>query len=127
MNATGINILNSREKFMPDFDVTARAVTKLKEYMEQNNVNSALRIAMMQGGCSGPSLKLAMDEPKENDRTFANDGLKFLVERELLKACGSIKVEYIDAGPSSGFVITSKIPLPGGGCGGSCSSGGCDC
>ena len=113
---------------MSDFDVTAGAVTKLKEYMEQNNITSALRIALMQGGCSGPSLGLALDEPKDNDRTFENNGLKFLVEKGLLETCGSIKVEFIDAGPRSGFGITSKIPLPGGGgCGGSCGSGSCDC
>lgn len=113
---------------MSIFDVTAGAVTKLKEYMEQNNINSSLRVALMQGGCSGPSLGLALDEQKENDRIFENDGLKFLVEQGLLDTCGSIKVEFIDAGPRSGFGITSKIPLPGGGgCGGSCGSGGGDC
>lgn len=113
---------------MSGFDITNGAVIKLKEYMEQNNLDSALRIALMQGGCSGPSLGLALDEPKDNDRIFKNDGLKFLIEKGLLEACGAITVDFIDAGPRSGFGITSKIPLPGGGgCGGSCSSGGCGC
>jgi len=31
-------------------DVTELAVTKLKEYMDQNNISSAIRIALMQGG-----------------------------------------------------------------------------
>ena len=35
---------------MSDFNVTALAVQKLKEYMEQNNIDSALRVALMQGG-----------------------------------------------------------------------------
>ena len=35
---------------MSDFDVTDLAVDKLKEYMEQNKIDSALRIALMQGG-----------------------------------------------------------------------------
>ena len=35
---------------MSDFTVTDQAVQKLKEYLEQNNIDSALRIALMQGG-----------------------------------------------------------------------------
>ncbi|TKB05724.1 Fe-S cluster assembly protein HesB [Desulforhopalus sp. IMCC35007] len=35
---------------MSDFTVTDLAVTKLKEYMQANNIDSALRIALMQGG-----------------------------------------------------------------------------
>jgi len=35
---------------MSDFSVTDLAVQKLKEYMEQNNIDSALRVALMQGG-----------------------------------------------------------------------------
>ncbi len=35
---------------MSDFKVTDLAVSKLKEYMEQNNIDSALRVALMQGG-----------------------------------------------------------------------------
>jgi len=39
-----------QEVFMSDFTVTDEAVVKLKEYLEQNNISSALRIALMQGG-----------------------------------------------------------------------------
>jgi hypothetical protein len=39
-----------QEDFMSDFTVTDQAVEKLKEYLEQNNISSALRIALMQGG-----------------------------------------------------------------------------
>ncbi len=35
---------------MSEFSVTDLAVEKLKEYMEQNNIDSALRVALMQGG-----------------------------------------------------------------------------
>jgi hypothetical protein len=36
--------------YMSEFNVTTLAVEKLKEYMEQNNIESALRVALMQGG-----------------------------------------------------------------------------
>ena len=35
---------------MSDFTVTDLAVTKLKEYIEANKIDSASRIALMQGG-----------------------------------------------------------------------------
>lgn len=66
---------------------------------------------------------LALDEPKDTDKVYDNDSLKFLVEESLLNTCGSIKVEYIEAGPRSGFGITSSNPIGGGG---GCSSGSCD-
>lgn len=111
-------------------EVTAQANEKLIEYMQANNLSSSLRVAPMQGGCSGPSLGLALDEEKPTDELFDRQNLTFLVEKDLLQQCGSIKVDYVDAGSRSGFAITTTIPLPdtGGGCGsGSCGSGGCGC
>ena len=108
-------------------DVTDLAVTKLKEYMDQNNISSAIRVALMQGGWSGPSLGLALDEPKDNDEIVDNNEVKFLVDNDLMKTCGDITVDYTEAGYRSGFAITSTIPVGGGGgcSSGSCSSGSC--
>ena len=64
---------------------------------------------------------LALDESKENDKIFEEGTLKFLVEDDLLERCGSIKVDFVEAGYRSGFSITSTNPLGGG----SCSSGSC--
>ncbi|HHD63881.1 MAG TPA: hypothetical protein ENK96_05875 [Desulfobulbaceae bacterium] len=69
---------------------------------------------------------MALDEPKDNDKTFEEDSLTFLVEEDLLSSCGAIKVDFIEAGYRSGFSITSANPIGGGGCSsGSCSSGSC--
>jgi len=70
---------------------------------------------------------LALDEPKDNDKAFEEDGIQFLVEQGLLTTCGTIKVDFLDAGQRSGFSITAANPIgEGGGCSsGSCSSGGC--
>jgi len=70
---------------------------------------------------------LALDEPKENDETFEEGGVQFLVEQGLLNTCGAIKVDFLEAGYRSGFSITSDKPVGGGGgcSAGSCSTGGC--
>ncbi|HEB70184.1 MAG TPA: hypothetical protein ENI88_11280 [Desulfobulbus sp.] len=65
---------------------------------------------------------MALDEPKENDKTFEEDTITFLVEEGLLSTCGAIKVDFIEAGYRSGFSITSTNPVSSGG---GCSSGGC--
>jgi iron-sulfur cluster assembly protein len=108
------------------FEVTESAVENLKAYLSQNNIDSAVRVALMQGGWAGPSLGLALDESKENDEIFKEDELTFLVEQNLLNTCGSIKIDFIDAGYRSGFSITSANPIGGGGCSsGSCATGSC--
>ena len=66
---------------------------------------------------------MALDESKDNDKIFQESDLTFLVDQGLLNTCGSIKVDFIDAGYRSGFSITSANPVGGGG--GGCSSGSC--
>ncbi len=51
--------------------------------------------------------------------------MTFLVDQDLMQNCGDIKVDFIDSGMRSGFTISSRVPLGGGGCGSSCGSGGC--
>ncbi len=111
-------------------EVTDLANEKLLEYMKSNNISSLLRVAIMPGGCSGPALGLALDDEKETDESFTQQDLTFIVEKSLLQQCGTITVDYVDAGNRSGFTISSANPLPGagGGCSsGSCGSGGCGC
>ncbi|NQS71127.1 MAG: hypothetical protein HQQ73_03035 [Desulfobulbaceae bacterium] len=67
---------------------------------------------------------LALDEPRDNDKVFEEGTLKFVVEDQLLARCGSIKVDFIEAGYRSGFSITAANPLGGGSCSVSGSCGG---
>jgi iron-sulfur cluster assembly accessory protein len=110
-------------------EVTAQASDKLAEYMKENNITSSLRVFITQGGCSGPALALALDEQKPEDELFKNQELTFLVEKDLLEQCGTITVDYVDAGSRSGFSIQPGNALPGGGgcSSGSCGSQGCGC
>lgn len=111
-------------------EVTAQANEKLVAYMKDNSITSSLRIMLMQGGCSGPALGLALDEEKPLDELFQQQDLTFLIEKDLLQQCGSITVDYIESGSRSGFSIRSATPLPSSGSGcssGGCGSGGCGC
>lgn len=112
-------------------EVTESALTNVKNYLDQQKIDSAVRVNLMSGGCGGPSLGLAIDDAKDNDHTFDNDGISFLVDKGVAETCGSIKVDFIENKDSGcgctegGFVITSEKPLSGSSCGCSCSSGSC--
>lgn len=113
-------------------EVTETAITNIKEYLHQQKVTSPVRI-VMSGGCSGPGLGLALDEVKENDLTLEQDTVCFVVDKALAESCGTITVDFQEAGGScgcsgGGFTITSENPLSGengGSCGCSCTSGSC--
>ena len=116
-------------------EITVLATEKLSQYIADNNVDSPVRIAMMQG-CAGPALGLALDEQKDNDSVMDKDSFKLIVDHDLNEVCGTIKIDFIEptesgcgCGGGGGFALTTENPLPGAGeagCGGSCSSG-CGC
>ncbi len=114
-------------------EITESAVKNLKEYMNKNNITSAIRV-LMQGSCSGTKLGLGLDDDKKNsDQVFEQDGVMFLVDKSLFTTTGTITVDYVEpsscgCGGSSGFSVSSENKLAAGSCSsGSCSSGSCGC
>jgi iron-sulfur cluster assembly protein len=62
---------------------------------------------------------MALDEPKEDDEVFKQDGITFLVNKTLLEEAKPINVDFIGAPVGGGFKITSGLASTGG-CGSSC-------
>lgn len=108
-------------------EVTPLAIQNLKHYLTQKKIESSLRVSFTSGGCSGPSLGLTLDEEKKNDHTHVQEGVTFLIDKDLMELCGGIKIDFIDSGGRSGFSVSSINPVDGGSCGGSCKSRGCGC
>ncbi|MBV5306225.1 MAG: IscA/HesB family protein [Desulfobulbaceae bacterium] len=116
--------------------VTKSAIENLKEYMAQNNITSAIRV-VMQSSCSGTHLGLELDEKKDSDKVFEEDGLTFVVDNGIFGTAGAIEVDYVKSSgcgcgsggsASGGFSVSSEKKLVGGSCSsGSCSSGSCGC
>jgi len=67
-------------------------------------------------------LGLALDELKDDDESFDDRGLTFVVEKEFYKKIKPVKVDYIDTPMGAGFDISSSMPKPESSCGSSCSS-----
>lgn len=114
-------------------EITGEAVTFLKNYMDEQNLDSPLRV-FKQNGCGGVRLALALDQEQPGDNTFSDSPITFLVDPDLMAECGGIKIDYQEpdgkgCGCSGGLSLTSTKELAapegsgGGGC--ACGSGGC--
>jgi Fe-S cluster assembly iron-binding protein IscA len=63
---------------------------------------------------------MALDEPRENDESFENSGISYVIEKDLLDRVQPVKVDYVSSAYGSGFKIDSGL-VSGSGCGSSCS------
>lgn len=102
-------------------EISPDAKKELDAYFEGKE-KSPIRVYLAPGGCSGPRLALALDEPGADDSTEEAEGFNFCINKELLDQIKSVKIDLTDMG----FLVEPEEPLPmaaGGGCGGCC--GGC--
>ena len=63
---------------------------------------------------------MALDEPKDDDEKIEDNGVTYLVEKDLLEKAKPINVDFVDSAMGSGFQITSAMSQQGSSCG-SCS------
>ena len=63
---------------------------------------------------------MALDEPKDDDEIVKDNGITYLVNKELYDKAKPINVDFAESAKGSGFTITSGLTAEGGGCG-SCS------
>ncbi|MBW1911653.1 MAG: Fe-S cluster assembly protein HesB [Deltaproteobacteria bacterium] len=64
---------------------------------------------------------MALDEPKENDETFEDNGVNYLIEKSLFEQAKPINVDFVESAMGSGFSINSGMSQNGSSCGESCS------
>jgi iron-sulfur cluster assembly accessory protein len=98
------------------FEVTEKAIGMIKEFLQNSQGGGAVRV-LLQSGCCGSSLGLALDEQKETDQIFQEQGITFAIDTDLLEKAKPIRLDFIEAGERSGFKFTSGLPASGGCCG----------
>ena len=97
------------------------ARTELDNYFADKQ-KTPIRVYLNKGGCCGPSLTLALDEPRDGDDVFDVGGYTFVVEKELCALASPITVNMTDYG----FAVSSSLKLEGGSRGsGGCGGGSC--
>jgi len=62
---------------------------------------------------------MALDEPKDDDEVMSNNGITYLMNKQLLEQVKPITVDFVESTYGSGFSISSSL-AKGGSCG-SCS------
>jgi iron-sulfur cluster assembly accessory protein len=102
--------------------LTERAATELKDLLQsQEQPNSALRVWVQGGGCSGLSYGMALDSeaPDESDQIYEQDGIKIYVDPMSLNYMSGSSVDYVDDVLGGGFKIENPNAVSGCGCGSS--------
>ncbi len=99
------------------------AVGKVKEIMSQQNpIPSALRVAVVGGGCSGFSYHMAFEnQVNETDNIYEFDGLKVAVDQMSEMYLDGIGIDYVETLEGAGFKFNNPNVKSTCGCGSSFS------
>lgn len=98
------------------FEISDSACRELDAFFEDKE-KTPIRVYLAPGGCSGPRLALALDQPNDADQVFDTNGYSFCINTELLTQAKQVKVDFSDFG----FSVQSELQFASGGCGGGCS------
>jgi iron-sulfur cluster assembly protein len=104
-------------------NVTPIATEKVKEIMgQQTPAPTALRVAVVGGGCSGFSYHMAFDN-KENDsdNVYEFGGLKVLVDQMSEMYLDGVQIDYVETLEGAGFKFNNPTVKSTCGCGSSFS------
>ena len=100
--------------------VTEKANEIIQGFLEDKDETSCIRVYLSQGGWAGPSLGMALDEPREDDEVIKDNGITYLIEKQLFDQVKPINVDFTETAMGSGFSISSNLK-PDGACGTSCA------
>ena len=109
------------ERSSGEITITNKATEKIKQLLKtEKREGQGFRIEVVPGGCSGFQYLFNFDKiPRENDRIFEKNGVKFFVDKEALKKLEGITLNYIDSLQGAGFKISNPNAAGTCGCGSS--------
>lgn len=85
-------------------EVTETATQQIAEYFKGKEI-SPIRIFLNEGGWGGPSLAMALDEPKDSDDVFEINGFTFIADKEFMGKAKPVKIDFMEYG----FKLTSSL------------------
>jgi iron-sulfur cluster assembly accessory protein len=105
-------------------NLTSVAAGKVKEIMSmQNPAPTALRVAVVGGGCSGFQYHMAFEtQSNETDHVLEFDGLKVLVDQMSSMYLDGVEIDYIETLEGAGFKFNNPNVKSTCGCGSSFSA-----
>jgi iron-sulfur cluster assembly accessory protein len=101
--------------------LTEVAAGKVKEIMSQQNpAPTALRVAVVGGGCSGFSYHMAFENQENpSDNIYEYDGVKLLVDQMSEMYLDGVQIDYIETLEGAGFKFNNPNVKSTCGCGSS--------
>lgn len=96
--------------------VTDKASEVIKDFLKDKKPDASIRV-LLNMGCSGPSLGMALDENRsEADEVISVGSTTFVIEKDLFNQVKPINIDFITTPQGAGFKLTSSLP-EGSGCG----------
>ena len=104
-------------------NLTNTAASKVKEIMGmQTPAPTALRVAVVGGGCSGFQYHMAFEnQSNESDNVYEFEGLKVLVDQMSSMYLEGVEIDYIESLEGAGFKFNNPSVKSTCGCGSSFS------
>lgn len=102
--------------------LTSVAVNKVKEILgQQMPVPAGLRVAVVGGGCSGFSYRMAFENQVNDasDNVYEFDGLKVMVDQMSEMYLDGVSIDYIETLEGAGFKFNNPNVKSTCGCGSS--------
>jgi iron-sulfur cluster assembly protein len=86
--------------------LTASAVVRLRELLADEAANTALRLLVAQGGCSGYQYGMALDshiDPSDSITEF--EGVKVVIDPTALPHVQGSEIDYVSSLMGAGFTV----------------------
>lgn len=101
--------------------ISASASRRIAELLTGELPNTAFRIAVLGGGCSGFQYHFALDasEPKEDDLLIEQDGARVVVDETSLGLLAGSQLDYSEELVGAAFSLKNPNATAGCGCGNS--------
>ena len=78
-------------------EVTESASQQIAEYFKDKKV-SPIRIFLNAVGWGGPSLAMALDEPRDTDHVYDIDGFTYIIDKAFAEKAQPIRVDFNEMG-----------------------------
>ena len=99
-------------------NLTPGAVSEVKRLLaKENKPDTALRIGVRSGGCSGFSYVMGFDTQTPEDKVEEVDGIKLVVDSKSVAYLEGMQLDYQDGLQGKGFTFHNPNAVKSCGCG----------
>ena len=101
--------------------LTEKAIDKVKQILKHDGrTDSALRVGVKGGGCSGFTYVLDIDnEVSDTDQVFEIEGVKIFIDAKSFVYLTGTELDYKESLTGSGFIFSNPNAVRSCGCGSS--------